>query len=141
MAFEKWVKNLASTSGFNPDLVSVSTLNAINVSSLHNAVVVYHAHWSGPSKDGLKLLFETLNRVEHKLEILIIDADELSGKSSTEIVHKARDLFGPVIGGWCECCWIRSGVILAHDILGKKDAGSELIEKRIAEINLEQSSS
>ncbi len=126
--FQKAVMRIVEEGGLAPDMVSFVRLSELNAEQIDCAVLFCHALWSGPSKEALTTLARALAEKEARLPLLVIDSDELS--SGVETVKKAQSLFGPLLGGWGETCWIKHGAVIER----RAHCQAEVVRQLIAEL-------
>lgn len=114
--FEESIKRGASACSLDPGLVTAAQLESVDVKSLTKAVIFCYAGWSGPAVNAFRMLCSVMAASATTFEIVVINNDELTDEKNFD---KAKILLGRALGGFGETCWVRDGIIIAQDDLGK----------------------
>lgn len=61
------------------DITSIRSEEDLDISKIQSAIVIIHASWSGPSIIHILKILDTLNSVQTKEKIYIVDIDSVSG--------------------------------------------------------------
>lgn len=125
-----WVKaEVADLPTYLEDSAWFVPLDKIVVADYRRAIIVYWAPWSGPYASAFRLLMKKLAGSKIPLQLLFISWDH----GTDPRVGILMELFGEIVGGWCETCWVRDGKIIGQNVFGNLALGGsrEDIEKQM----------
>ena len=91
----------------NLDIVPIITDKDLDISKLKSAVIIFHAVWSGPSYANVGRILQTLNNLNTKIRILIVDLDSVTDENKYNII-------GCLCHGYAESAYVVDGKIVSR---------------------------
>lgn len=122
-SFEDTVLDIAKKNGLEANRIKFSSIAELDIHRIELAICFYHALWSTPSVMIFPRLCYGLSKQLSEMQLIIINADELSD-ADKEVLKKAALLFGPSIGGYGEACGIKEGEIVWREVIYWKNSES-----------------